>query len=109
MIVMVTDFDETVLNSINETLSAVLGVMYRDAIYMDLLTRFSLPKEKLPQNLPILSKVLEENFGQTTTHAITRAIAKRLYSELHLEMDDRENFGLDEYVQQAKEQLQHKL
>jgi hypothetical protein len=99
------DFDEILFNSISDTLAAVLGVVYRDAIYMDLLTRFSIAKEHLPKRLDILSRVLEENFGLAATKAISKAIAKKLCSELYVEFTNPPDFNLESYVNRVRKAL----
>ena len=100
---MAIDFDDTVLvASIDTVLSGVLGEVYRDSIYLDLLNRFSVAKENLPQNLVILSQVLEENFGQITTKAIAKAIAKHFYSQLGINFIDNGELSLENYIAYLK-------
>jgi hypothetical protein len=96
------DFNEILASCISTSLAGVLGVPLRDAIYLDLLTRFSVAQEQVPTCVEILLRVLEENFGQAATKAISKDIAKRLHSELHIDFANHPDFDLERYVDEAK-------
>lgn len=96
------DFNEILASCISSSLGGVLGVALRDAIYLDLLTRFSVAQEQVPARVEILLRVLEENFGQAATKAISKDIAKKLYSELHIDFANHPNFNLEHYVDEAQ-------
>jgi hypothetical protein len=95
-------FDEIVLDTINNTFADLLGAGCRDLIITHFLKRFSIPKELLPTHLNTFSQELRNVFGQKETATITKAIAKRLYSELHIDFVDHEDFYLERYVNEAK-------
>jgi len=95
-------FDETLLRCIDETLSGVLGLLVRDAIYLQLLTKFSVTKEQLPNHLDNFVALVGNAFGPKATKTISRAIAKRLCFELHIDFVDGEDFNLEKYVDQLK-------
>jgi len=46
--------------------------------------------------------MLENNFGPRVAKVLARAIAKRVYLELHLTLVEQPAFGLLEYVREAK-------
>jgi hypothetical protein len=96
------DLNDILFKCIDETISGVVGLIVRDALYLDLLTSFSVTREELPRHLESLLTVLERNFGSGPTNAISIAIAKRLYSELHMNFTDRPSFGLIDYVNEVK-------
>jgi hypothetical protein len=66
------------------------------------LTKFSITREELPRHLESLLAILERNFGSGPTKAISKVIAKRLYSELQMNFADKSGFGLRDYVDEAK-------
>jgi len=94
-----------VFKSIDESLAAVLGLMVRDAVFLRLLTKYSLTREETPKHLDIFQTMLEDSFGAGTAKVLSGAIAKRLYSELHLTYTPNPAFGLSEYVEEAKSKL----
>ena len=97
------DFNGILASCISTSLAGVLGVPLRDAIYLDLLTRFSVAQEQVPTRIEILLSVLEENFGQAATKAITKDIARKLYSELHIDFVNHPDFfDLGRYVDEAR-------
>jgi hypothetical protein len=49
-----------------------------------------------------LQMCCSHNFGQAATKAISKAIAKKLYSELHIGFADYPHFNLGRYIDEAK-------
>jgi len=94
-----------VFKSIDETLAAVFGFAVRDAVYLALLTKYSVTREEVAKRLSNFQKMLEIEFGQRGANVLSRAIAKRLYSELHLTFVEDPAFKLPEYVEAAKSKL----
>jgi len=94
-----------VLKSIDETLVEVLGSTVRDAMYLALLTKFSVTREEVAKHIDTFQTMLENSCGPRVTKVLSRAIAKRLYSELHLTFVQDPAFGLPEYVEEAKGKL----
>jgi hypothetical protein len=99
------ELNSVLFRCIDETLAGVLGLLGRDALYLDLLTSFSVTREELPRNLESLVAILQKNFGSSATKVISRAIAKRLYSEVQLQFEEKPDFGLLDYVGEAKTAL----
>jgi len=96
------NFDGLVFRCIDETLAGVMGLVARDTIYLDLLTNFSITRDDLPRHLDSLMAVFESRFGQSPTKALSRAIARRLYSELQMEFASSRELDLSEYVSEVR-------
>ena len=61
--------------------------------------------EELASRLDILTGVLESTFGPTGARTIGRAIAKRLYWKLGIQFPQRDEYKLQDYVEEAKRHL----
>jgi hypothetical protein len=94
-----------VFKSVDESLAAVLGLKVRDAVYLRLLTKYSLTRDEIPRHLSTFQTMLEDSFGPHAAKVLNKAIAKRLYSELHLAFIENPTFGLPEHVQEAQSKL----
>ena len=94
-----------VFKSIDESLGAILGLVVRDALFLRLLTKYSLTREETPRHLDTFQTMLEDCFGPGTANVLSRAIAKKLYSKLHLTFTANPAFGLPEYLEEAKSKL----
>jgi hypothetical protein len=92
------DFNDLVFRAIDQTLAEVLGVTIRDAIYFKEGRRM----EELSSHLKTLFMALERSVGAGLTRTIFLTIARRLYSELHISFAEKSNFGLVDYVEEAK-------
>jgi hypothetical protein len=95
------DFDNAVLESIDEAIGALLGQEVLDALYSNLKTKRSIKREEIPDQLPILNIVLEEHF-RSSTATIVRSIARNLYSKLGLNFINRKGYRLIDYVKDAR-------
>jgi hypothetical protein len=91
--------------SIDESLAAALGLSVRNAVYLRFLTEYSLTRDDTPRHLAAFQTMLEDSFGRRAAKVLTKAIAKRLFSELQLPFIENPVFGLPEYVQEAKSKL----
>lgn len=97
--------DDLVSKCVDETLAGVLGSLVRDSLYLTFLTRLSVTREELPKHLDSLDAMLVENFGSRAAKVLSKAIARRLYSELNLTFEENPQFWLPEYVEEAKSKL----
>jgi len=93
--------DAVVFRCVDETLGGTVGLVAKDTIYLRVLTKFLVSRDDLPAHINDLIVVLEEFFGETPTALITKAIAKRMFAELHLEIPIKENLSLQDYVNEA--------
>lgn len=98
----VNDFDGILVRCISETIVGVVGVRVWDAICVHMLTRFSVTRDELPGHLENLQAVLKSAFGPMGAGTLSRAIARRLYSELNIEFAERPHFRLVDYVALAR-------
>jgi len=55
--------DELVFKSIDESLAAVPGLIVRDAVYLRLLTKYSITREEILKHLDTFQTMLEDCFG----------------------------------------------
>lgn len=82
-----------------------MGFTVRDAVYLRLLTKYSVTREETPKHLDTFQAMLEDSFGSRASQVLGRVIAKRLYSELNLTFKEDTLIGLHEYVEEAKSKL----
>jgi hypothetical protein len=92
------DFNDIVFRCIDDILAEVLGVTIRDAIYFKEGRR----TEELSSHIKNLCAILEKTLGSRMTRIILLAIARRLYSELHIAFAEKADFDLVDYVEEAK-------
>lgn len=95
---MTQDFNDLVFRCIDEMLAEVLGATIRDAIYFKEGRR----TEELSSHIKSLFAILKETLGPRLTGIILLAIARRLYSELHIVFAENPGFDLVDYVEEAK-------
>ena len=95
---------ETLMRAIDETIGAKFGIPMRDLVHVELLAKVALQDEELSNSLQTLMPVLEENFG---SHAeqLSKAVGKRFFSHLHLEIHERPQWNLCNYVNTARTAL----
>lgn len=100
------DFNERLVESIDETITALLSKGVLDSLYLHLERCFAITKDELPYRLETFFSILEKTFG-SSEKTIGKAIAKRFYFKLRLEFDEKANHNLREYVEEAKRKLQN--
>lgn len=99
------EFDGKLLKSIDLTLSDLLGQAVLEALHRHLKELYDLIPDEVPYHLETLFEVLEYTLGVTATKTIGRAIARDFYARIGLRYVDIENYGLEDYVEQAKKEL----
>ena len=98
------NIDGVVFKCVDETLSSVLGLVAKNAVYLRLLSRFAVTRDELPEHIEDFVTVLEEGFGQKPTELISKAIGKRLCTELKVIVIE-EKSSLREYLNEIKREL----
>ena len=98
------DFNERLVESIDETITALLSKSVLDSIYLHLERYLSISKDELPYRLDTFFSILEKTFGRSE-RTIGKAIARRFYSKLRLEFDETANHNLRDYVEEARRKL----
>ena len=100
------EFNDALIESIDETITDLLGRAVVDALYAHLQKFHSVSRDELPHRLDALSPPLERIFGVRGSQTITKAIAKEFFLKLGLEFTDKPGHTLPEYVDEAKMKLQ---
>jgi hypothetical protein len=72
------------IESIDESLAALLGQAAKDAFYAHLAKRLALETGDIPEWLDDFNKYMQETFGQNAAAAIERNILTRFYYKLDL-------------------------
>jgi hypothetical protein len=98
-------FDRLLINSVEETLAALLGEILREAVYDALRNRFNITMDQVPERLDDFSLDLEKLLGTVPSKTIRRAMIKRFYAELGLEFVERANWRLPDYVREARTKM----
>ena len=95
------------VESIDETITALLSRVVLEALYTHLQTNHSISKDEIPYRLDTLFITLEKVFGVPSSTTITKAIARKFYLKLGLEFTGNPSRTLLEYVDEAKMKLQN--
>ena len=98
-------FDRLLIESVDETLAAVLGEIIREAVYDALKNRFNITMDQVPEKLDDFSLDLEKLMGKVPSRTLRKAIIKRFYAELGLEFVERANWRLPDYVREARTKM----
>ena len=99
------EFNDALVESIDEAITDLLGRAITDALYAHLQTVHSISRDGLPHRLDSLTTPLQRIFGAPSSQTITRAIAKKFF-KLGLEFTANPTRTLLEYVDEAKMKLQ---
>ena len=94
------------VESIDETITALLSREVVDALYAHLQSTHSIAKDEVPYRLETLLSTFERTFGLPSSKTICKAIARKFYSNLWLTFSDNPSRTLVEYVEEAKIKLQ---
>jgi uncharacterized membrane protein len=100
------EFNDALVESIDETITALLSRTVVDALYAHLQTFHSITRDELPYRLDTLLTTLERIFG-ASSQTITKAIARKFYLKLGLEFTVNPSRTLLEYVDEAKMKVQN--
>jgi len=100
------EFNEALVESIDETIAAMLSRTVVDALYAHLQTNHSISRAEVPYRLDTLFTTLEKIFGVRSSQTISRAIARKFYLKLELEFTVNPSRTLLQYADEAKMKLQ---
>lgn len=101
------DFDGKLRAAIDETIDDVLGKGVLGALHEHLAKRYDVTLDEIPYRLNTVFESLEVVFGVRGASAMGLMIARRFYSKIGLRFVHDENYGLEDYLQQAKKILLH--
>jgi len=96
------------LDSIEETLSDILGSRAKEAIFDFLEINCLIGRNEFAGSLGDLFIVLDETFGRGSK-TLGKAIAKKLYSKLNWEFFDCPEYDLNDYLVNVKLRLAREL
>jgi hypothetical protein len=99
------DLEALILESIDETLSDLLGVRAREAVYGYLERNCFMAKSEIPKSLNEFLSVLDATFGKGSK-TIGIVIAKRLYTKLGLKFTQLPNAECKDYIELARAKLE---
>jgi hypothetical protein len=102
------EFNDLLLESIDETITILLSREVVDALYRYLQTTHSISRDQIPSRLDALSSILAKTFGLPSSATISKVIARRFYSKLALTFSDNPGGSLLEYVERAKMKVQER-
>jgi hypothetical protein len=103
----IKEFNDALVESIDETVTALLSRTVVDALYAHLQNIYSISRDEVPYRLDTLFTTLEKIFGGPGSRTITKAIATKFYLKLGLEFTANPSHTLLEYVNEAKMKLQN--
>jgi hypothetical protein len=91
------DFGRLLLDSVDEALTDLFGVGFREMFYRYLEAKFCIMKATFPSRVDDLAIALSTTFGPTGSLVLGRAIAKRLYSKVGTRFIEKPDWTLLEY------------
>jgi len=102
------EFDRKLLAAIDETIVDVLGGKVLGALHEYLLKNYDVALDEIPYRLNTVIESLEVVLGVRGASTMGWMIAKRFYSKIGLRFTHNDNWGLEDYFQQAKRTLLHR-
>lgn len=102
--VAVMDFDGILIESIDETITSILGGTILQATYRFLANQCGITREHIPSRLDEFDAALLRMFGVGGS-TLSRAIAKTLWAKLGWEFIPIRSKRLVDYVNEANERL----
>ena len=98
------NFGALLLESIDETLSDLLGKRTREAIYDHLERDHLVARSDIPDQLEALLDLLDETFGKGSK-TIGKVVARKLSSKLEWEFNEVPGYELTDYVEAVKARI----
>ncbi len=92
------------LDSIGETIHALLGDKPQQVLFKRLDDGFHLKCEEIPDRLEDFENAMMLLLGAVIAHVITRAIARCLYTKLEISYNNEKNWSLKMYVENCSRQ-----
>jgi hypothetical protein len=100
----VDEIDAALIESMDDAIRSLLSQDVLDAFHTSLITKRSIKREEIPDQLPTVLAVLRKYFGPSA-ETIERGIAQRLYSKYFLDFQKNERYQLIDYVKDARDKL----
>jgi hypothetical protein len=99
------EFNDALVESIDETITDLLSREVVDALYVHLQTVHSISRDEVPYRLETLFSTLEKTFGLPGSKTICKAVARKFYAKLGLPFIDYPGRTLLEHIEAAKVKL----
>lgn len=99
------EFNDEVKRAIDDAISTVLGQQVLKALYDHLKGHYDITSDEVSYRLDTLFDTLEKTFGFKGALTLSRVIAKRVYARMGLRFIELPDYRLQDYLEQAKEQL----
>ncbi|MGA2460742.1 MAG: hypothetical protein ABSF82_04915 [Candidatus Bathyarchaeia archaeon] len=97
-------FNRTLVESVEETIAAVLGKNVAEAFDRHCSAYLGLSREDIPSHVKELSSALNGSFG-VGGGVLGRAIVRRLCAKLGLSLDQKQNSSFAECIENVKKIL----
>jgi hypothetical protein len=98
-------YDRLLIESVDETLTAVLSEIVREAVHDALGNKFHITMDQVPDRLDEFWLDLEKLLGAVPSSTIGKVIIKSFYAKLGLELVSRANWRLPDYVREARTKM----
>jgi len=99
------EFNSEVKHAIEGAIYGIVGQDVLRSLYKHLKEHYDITPDEIPYRLDTVFETLERTFGVQGARTLSRAIAKRLYYRLNLQFVETENYRLQDYLEQAKNEL----
>ena len=99
------EFNSEVKRAIDGAIFGIVGQDVLRALYESLKRNYDITSDEIPYRLDTVFDTLEHTFGVIGARTLSRAIAKRLYYSLNIPFTERENYRLQDYLEEAKKIL----
>jgi hypothetical protein len=96
--------DGLLIESIDESFTALLGQGVKNALYAYLVKRRALDREDIPERLDDFDECMQETFGQAAL-VIERNILARFYHKLGMNFSGRPDYTFSDLVNATKKSV----
>ncbi len=96
--------DLLLMESIDDSFTALLGQGAKNALYAYLVKRRALDREDIPERLDDFDECMQETFGQAAV-VIERNILARFYHKLGLNFSGRTDYAFSDFVDATKKSI----
>ena len=100
--------DSSIVESVDEVLTDLLGEKTREAIYDYLERNYSFGKEHVPKNLHKFFELLDQTFGKGSK-TIGNAIIRKLFEKLDWEFAEIPAFEFFDYLEAVRARIAREL
>ena len=99
------DFNKEVQHALDGAIRGLLGSEVLSALYKHLKDRYDISPEEIPYQLETILHILNDELDEPGVQTIEMLTAKQLYNRFALTFLYTDDLKLQDYVQQAREEL----